>query len=220
MTALWTLLGLKPYVVDLSHAQPEPIDFAALKADGCKMVILKATEGATWVDPRYAERRQAAADAGLIVEAYHFATFAPVAAQIAHFLAVAGLDDKMRGALDFEPNVGNAVTAELADAMADTLDQRRGIACLRYTGAGWLTPKIKALTPHLRAGPIWWAKYGPMMTRAMLDPLGIDPHRIVLWQETESGRRAGVYGAVDESYWLGTGAELDAYPALPGTYPT
>ncbi len=74
-------------VVDLSHYNPTP-DFATAKAGGVIGIVHKATQGATYVDPKYAGRVKAAKSAGLLWGAYHFGTGADVDAQLAQFLAV------------------------------------------------------------------------------------------------------------------------------------
>jgi GH25 family lysozyme M1 (1,4-beta-N-acetylmuramidase) len=57
--------------VDLSHWNGD-VDFVALKASGIEFVILKATEGISWLDDRFEEYWQGALDAGLLVMTYHF----------------------------------------------------------------------------------------------------------------------------------------------------
>lgn len=69
--------------VDLSHYNPEPptatLDF----------VILKATQGTTFIDPTYAGRAAWAIDNNLVLGAYHFLTTTdPVTAQVDHFASV------------------------------------------------------------------------------------------------------------------------------------
>jgi GH25 family lysozyme M1 (1,4-beta-N-acetylmuramidase) len=214
MTALWAILG-KPLVIDLSHNNPEPIDFATLYADGVRMVIHKATEGTHFVDPQYKLRRTRALAAGMKWEAYHFASSQAVAAQIDHFLTVADLDEKMRGAIDCEPNKGSTISFAQADDMAVAIDGKLGRQTLRYTGFGFLTPRAVRETRRFRDGPIWFAKYGPAPTRAQLASIGLTPESLVLWQETSTATRRGATGRIDESYWLGTAAELAAYPSLP-----
>ena len=209
----------KPFIIDISHHNADPIDFAALAADGVHMVVHKCTQGSNYIDNKYAPRRKAALDAGLLWEAYHFADASPVLQQLAHFLAVADLDERMRGALDFEPNGNSTISASNANAFASLLDGRRGIQCLRYTGAAFLTPAAKAATPWLRSGPIWWAKYGAPPTAKWLAPMGVEPARMVMWQFTDKGRRKGIKGNVDQNWWLGTSDEMDTYPQLPASYP-
>jgi len=61
----------KIHGVDISHHQGD-VDFFALKNSGVEFVILKATEGDSWVDDRFAEYWRKALDAGLLVMTYHF----------------------------------------------------------------------------------------------------------------------------------------------------
>lgn len=213
-TALWAVLG-KPAVIDLSHNNRDPIDFAALYADGVRLAILKASQGTGFVDPAYAKRRIAAQAAGIIVDAYHFCDGTDPKLQARHFFAAAAPDESMRLAIDCEPNKGSSISFAQADQMADLVDQHRGRQCLRYTGAGFLIPSAINQTPHFRKGPIWWAKYGPQPSGAQLAVLGIDPDDLVLWQETSTGSRPGIKGPVDESYFLGTLEQLALWPALP-----
>lgn len=221
MTALWTALG-KPAVLDMSYAQPDPIDFHALYADGVRMIIHKSSQGTGEVDNLYAKRRPLAIAAGLKWEAYHFCNSSSVAQQLAHFLAAAELDSSMRGALDVETNKQSTISPENADAFAANLDQRLGAQALRYTGAGYFGSGTAAflkhaiaVTPRFRDGPIWWAKYGPAPTAEQLAGFGIDPTKLVLWQESESDVRPGIKGNVDASYWLGSLETLAAYPVMP-----
>ena len=74
--------------IDVSHHQGE-IDWADVRAEGWQFAWIKATEGATWTDPRFDENRAAAAAAGVPWGAYHFFGFCSAPeAQAAHFLAV------------------------------------------------------------------------------------------------------------------------------------
>jgi len=65
-TASATLLGL-----DVSEYQGD-IDFAKVKAAGASFVFIKATEGTTIVDPKFATNWKAAQAAGIVRSAYHF----------------------------------------------------------------------------------------------------------------------------------------------------
>ena len=57
--------------VDLSHWNGD-VDFVAMKNSGIEFVILKATEGTSFTDERFAEYWQKAYDAGLLILTYHF----------------------------------------------------------------------------------------------------------------------------------------------------
>lgn len=63
---------LKVHGTDLSHHNPTP-DFKKAKAAGLQWCIHKATEGSTVTDKTYGERRQLAAEAGILWGAYAFA---------------------------------------------------------------------------------------------------------------------------------------------------
>jgi GH25 family lysozyme M1 (1,4-beta-N-acetylmuramidase) len=61
--------------VDLSHWNEDDyseVDFVALKRSGIDFVILKATEGTSWVDEKFDKFWRAAHEAGLLIMTYHF----------------------------------------------------------------------------------------------------------------------------------------------------
>lgn len=88
-------------VVDLSHHNPEP-DWAKLKAGGVVGVILKATEGTTYVDKTFAPRRERALASGLKVGSYHFLKHGSAEAQMAHYLDTVGPERGERVCIDYE----------------------------------------------------------------------------------------------------------------------
>src|SRR4051794_16127137 len=58
--------------IDVSHHNGKP-DWAAVKQDGVKFVIAKATEDTPFQDPEYATNKRMAEAQGLAFTAYHFA---------------------------------------------------------------------------------------------------------------------------------------------------
>ena len=60
--------------VDVSHHQGQ-IDWETLSSQGISFAFIKATEGSSYVDPRFEENRAAATATGLRVGAYHFFSF-------------------------------------------------------------------------------------------------------------------------------------------------
>lgn len=60
------------YGIDVSHYQGASFDFARARREGFEFAILKASEGATYVDPRFSSNIQRARAAGLLVAAYHY----------------------------------------------------------------------------------------------------------------------------------------------------
>ncbi|WP_371012601.1 GH25 family lysozyme [Mesorhizobium sp. RCC_202] len=74
--------------IDVSHHQ-RVIDWRRVAADDVAFAIIKATEGGTHVDTRFATNLREARAAGLAVGAYHFFTFCrPGADQARNFIAV------------------------------------------------------------------------------------------------------------------------------------
>ena len=95
------MLNNKPRIVDISHHNTVR-DFSEVAAAGIWGVIHKATQGSTYVDPEYRERRQLAGAQGLLWGAYHFNTGDPVKEQVDFFLDTAEPDEKTLLVLDFE----------------------------------------------------------------------------------------------------------------------
>ena len=75
--------------IDVSHHQGA-VDFAAVRSSGRGFVVVKATEGTSFTDPRFAGSRTRAHAAGLIVGLYHFARAGDAGAEAATFTRAAG----------------------------------------------------------------------------------------------------------------------------------
>jgi lysozyme len=95
--------------VDISHHNPQPVDFAAAKRAGVKWIYHKATEGSTVTDANLTRRGQEAMLAGIPFGTYHFARpdGGDAAAEARHYLSVAkpGEGD-LRPMLDLEDDGG------------------------------------------------------------------------------------------------------------------
>lgn len=158
---------MKVNVIDLSHHNVgpnrgrSPIDFAAIAASGIRGVILKASQGTRYVDPTYAERRAAAADAGLLVGAYHFATAEDVDAQVGHFLETAKPDEALLMALDHEPNPparGGCLDLDDAQAFLESARDQLGRQLVLYTG-NLLKEQMRGPIPFFNGHRLWLAHY-------------------------------------------------------------
>ena len=74
--------------VDVSHHQGE-IDWRQVSRDRIDFAYLKATEGSSFTDPRFASNAREARQAGLRVGGYHYFTLcSPGAPQAEHFVSV------------------------------------------------------------------------------------------------------------------------------------
>ncbi|KAI0441802.1 glycoside hydrolase superfamily [Xylaria telfairii] len=76
--ALASVLGLANGAIaavqgfDISHYQSS-VNFASAYSAGARFVIIKATEGTTYIDPSFSSHYTGATNAGLIRGGYHFA---------------------------------------------------------------------------------------------------------------------------------------------------
>lgn len=87
---------IRAKLLDMSEAQGKRVDFQAIADAGYCGVLLKATEGAHYVDPTFDADSRLAREANLLVGAYLFLTpHAPVPDQVALFVGTA------RGRCDF-----------------------------------------------------------------------------------------------------------------------
>ncbi len=81
----------RPAGADVSswqHPENLPIDWERARADGCTFVIVKATQGVSYVNPWLARDLDDARAAGLLVAAYHyFEADLPADEQATHFVS-------------------------------------------------------------------------------------------------------------------------------------
>jgi lysozyme len=192
-------------VIDCSHWNPEPIWEAVLDA-GVSAVILKATQGMSWVDPTFVMRVRDASAAGLLVGAYHFCDGSKPAIQAEHFMRVAGRIPML--ALDVEANavLGDSVTPEIAAEITSRVQLATGRPPVVYIGRWGPSGRGFGL-PNSVLGrcPLWLPEYGSDPQ----PPAGWASWQ--LWQYTDSGLVPGFHGKVNRSRFAGTPAELAAW---------
>jgi len=89
--------------VDVSYYQGE-IDWRTLRRSGVRFAYIKATEGTSLRDPRFAENWQRSHDAGMVRGAYHFFSICKSGAvQAANFIAaIPASTGSLPNALDAE----------------------------------------------------------------------------------------------------------------------
>lgn len=184
---------LKPNIIDLSHHETvETGGFAKLEAAGFKGVILKATEGLTYVDPTFVHRKRDLSHTSLRVAAYHFARNADPIRQADRYLDVAQLDDDMLAVLDWESAVGargkyaDTFSVSQARAFLDRVMHRTGRPPEGIWIYGGNVPKelIRSAEDRAYFGrfPLWLCQYGatPVLPKAW--------DRYAAWQFTGDGR--------------------------------
>jgi lysozyme len=192
--------------VDVSHHQGA-IDWRALAAQDIGFAYIKATEGATHVDTRFAANWDEAGAAGLYRGAYHFFTLCQSGArQAANFIAVVPrADGALPAALDMEhmgpcregPTMSDVV-GEM-DVWLDLVEAHYGARPLIYTTREFHDAYLRDVT-----GERFWIRSIGVRPRFREDDW-------VIWQHHNKARRRGVQGPVDLNAFRGDAAAFDRF---------
>ena len=131
--------------VDVSHFQGK-IDWDVLAGEDIRFAYIKATEGTSFVDERFAENWAGAAETPLRIGAYHFFSFESAGdSQAEHFIrTVVPAADMMPPAVDVEPygqhgELTADVLAELGTLLR-LLEAHYGTKPILYTTAAYAEP--------------------------------------------------------------------------------
>jgi GH25 family lysozyme M1 (1,4-beta-N-acetylmuramidase) len=221
-------VGTKVPGIDVSMWQGD-VDWSAVASTQTRFVIMRATRGNTYDDPRYAEYLAGASANGLIVGAYHRAKVGVGAGdaedEADRFLAVAqnAAGDALP-ALDIEEHNGLTVS-QLTDWVRTWLARvysRTGVRAMIYSSPHFWRTYLGDTTWFADHGyPLWIAHWGvPSPTVPAADWGG---HGWTYWQWTSTGRVSGIGPNVDRDRFNGTRllrgriASLTVTPAAGGT---
>ena len=199
--------------VDVSAYQGE-IDWQALAAQDISFVFIKATEGSTFVDKKFAYNFEQARQTGLSIGAYHFFSYdSPGATQAENFIAnVIPFEGMLPPVIDLEfygdkqknPPDRAYVDKELS-MMIEILTEYYGTAPIIYA-----TERSYEL--YLEGGyeecDIW-------IRNVISKPDISDGRSWTFWQFTNRGRMDGYNGEekyIDINVFCGTEADFAAYP--------
>lgn len=189
-----------PICVDLSHHNPTP-DWAKLKAGGTQAVIMKATEGTTYVDPTYAQRRKDAEAAGLKVFTYHYLKHGNVLDQITHYLNTVEPVSGERVVVDYEDQA--CVIADLEQAVGQLQATSLDLQVTCY-GAMFLTQAATGHGSTLGGTSLWAARYSSNEPNIAVDVWPVWS----LWQYTDHATVDGISAPVDGNKWNGDPAKF------------
>jgi lysozyme len=159
-------MALLNVVIDLSHHNTVS-SFHEVKDAGILGVMHKATEGHTFVDASYSERRARALSVGLFWGAYHFGVRGSVQAQVDHFLETVNPRPTDLLVLDFEPN-GREGTMRLAEAEAfvERVHAQTGRFPGLYSGQAFIQSQLGNRTDTiLKNCFLWIARYSSQLPR-------------------------------------------------------
>lgn len=200
-------------VIDISHYQ-DVQSFAEVKAAGIVGVIIKATEGVTYVDPDYARHRAEAEDAGLAVATYHYLHHGSIAEQVDHYLKTVDPDPGERLCIDYE------------DAALSLDDLRQAIRAIRkadetlqvtvYSGHLLKEQLGSGYDEELATTSLWVAQY--TTAAAPTWPQGTWPVW-TLWQFTDRANVAGIESLVDGDRFNGDVEQCLRWFGLAGPDP-
>ena len=134
--------GCSTIGADISSYQAD-VDMNWLSEQGIAFIYIKASEGSTHRDDRFAENWRNAEEAGLLSGAYHFFSYdTPGATQAENFIAAVGDDMKGRlipvvdveyyGDKELNPPPAEDVVRELT-AFLDALEEHYGVKPMIYT---------------------------------------------------------------------------------------
>jgi lysozyme len=196
-------------IIDIYHGNS--IDFEEARDGGIVAVIHKATQGVSFRDSRYHERREAARSLGLLWGAYHFSTGASVADQVENFLTHCRPEDDDLISLDWEPSDGPDMTLAQARSFVQMIRDETGRWPVIYGGHLLRESIGHQQDPILRNCPLWYARYAS-------SPIGI-PTQVwptyTLWQYTDGDvgpqphETPGATGA-DRNIFQGSTSQLRA----------
>ncbi len=125
---------------------------------GVSHLYLKATEGTTFRDGTYQQRRSQGLKAGAKVGAYHFARANNPATEADFFLTTIGTPrpGDLRPCLDLE----DGQSIEWAEAFVEHVRDVLGYRPVLYGSTSFIAP-MRIRSAKLRACPWWRAEYGP-----------------------------------------------------------
>lgn len=183
-------MAITPRVVDIYHGDlvggtgPAYEGFKAAADAGIWGVIHKASQGTTIRDRRYASRRPAAFEAGLLWGAYHFNSGGSVSKQVDWFMRCADPDENTLMVLDYEDNKHSQMSPQAMVEFLHLMEKELGRKVVIYSG-NRMKETIKYLNKtdklYVCSHRLWLCQYGPT---ARL-PSGWDTYW--LWQYTGDG---------------------------------
>jgi GH25 family lysozyme M1 (1,4-beta-N-acetylmuramidase) len=177
--------------IDISNHQPS-VDFNALK-NSVEVVIMKATEGITYLDSKLGEHYQGAKAAGFPVGFYHFMSegTSPSEQAVAFYNAIKDKQYEILPCLDIETNNRNRTASQITDRCLEFLAKFKelsGLDCMIYTGGYFGRDNLDNRIKRYKA---WIAHYG------VNTPMKTGFSNVVGHQYTSGGSVYGINGNVD-----------------------
>lgn len=162
------------------------VDFNKVKASGVEIVYIKATEGATYINPLLKQSYASAKSAGLKVGFYHYLRANEPSTESNNFLnAIKDLQSDCKYAIDVEIALSQTVNTISLNARLFANDLIRvGKEPLIYTGLYFYNDNLNDTVKDI---PLWVASYN--INKPIVKSIG--------WQYSESAVIDGVNGNCD-----------------------
>ncbi|WP_221584314.1 GH25 family lysozyme [Microbacterium sp. G2-8] len=177
--------------VDVSSYQGD-IDWQVLADEDIEFAYIKATEGSSYIDSRFADNWEAAADTALLTGAYHFLSYESTSKeQAAHVIDTVPVDGTLPVAVDVEcyaefceePPSRERV-AEILDPLLAELEAHYGVAPVIYATADYYDRYVAG---SYEDNPIW--------IRSVITPPSLSDGRDwAIWQYSHRDRLDGYDG--------------------------
>ena len=177
--------------IDVSHHQGN-IDWKSISEDGIDYVYIKATEGASYVDPKFLKNATDAHKYGILVGAYHF--FRMTSTPEEQFKSFKKQIDK--AGIDLIP----MVDVETSDGYSRRIVQERLLVLLNLLEKEYGTkPMIygtnrsynELCAPEFNSYPLYIGRYGDNR------PIVTGQGHYTIWQFTENGKVNGCEKPID-----------------------
>lgn len=198
--------------IDVSHYQGDP-DWSKVKAAGVDFAFIKATEGSSLVDKKFARNRAQARLYGVPTGFYHFARAnAPLQNQINNFLATVGKLEPgdLPPVLDVEIpepwlKLSLKKRLELVYGWLKAAKKALGVDPIIYMSPSFA--QVLGNDPGLAAYPLWVAHYTKAGKPTVPKPFPF----WTFWQYSDRGTVSGITGPVDVNRFNGDKSQLDKF---------
>ena len=227
--------------VDVSVYEPN-VDWRALRAQGFRFALIRATSSTGYVDPKFAEHWAGAREAGILRGAYHYLFGGQDAKKQADsFIRTVGVDKgELPPIVDLEDayneNVPNNKLITTCKAFLDIIEKEFGRTPMVYSRRTYLEPRISIngkAPDWAKNYELWIAQYPFEFNPAGMPNVNMpkQPNGWKDWKFWQYSEAAIVDGVVDEinrptridlNWFRGTEAELYNFakvqPAKEQTY--
>lgn len=168
------------------------IDFTKVKDDNVEVIIIKATEGVDYIDPKFEEYYNQCNNMGFKLGFYHFMSekTSPAIQAQDFYNAIKNKSFQVIPVLDIETNTYGRSCTEISNRCIEFLDEFKklsGYDCVIYTGGYFGRDLLDSRVKRYKG---WIAHYG--VTNPMNNGFTIVGH-----QYSETGHVNGIYGSVD-----------------------